>query len=139
MEDVRRPRGGATSSPPAARGRVEGLAAHRTDGCRPLRSSVAAAPATAGGPERIQQDVPGDHRPVRHSFEHLPRVTHAAEPCVGADQGGARVDVGGGPRDAILDEECVDLLGLRRSGGQARAGAERYHPHAHGGRRGRSR
>ena len=123
VEDVRRPRGGATSSPPAARGRVEGLAVHRTDGCRPLRSSVAAAPATAGGPERIQQDVPGDHRPVRHSFEHLPRVTHAAEPRVGADQGGARVDIGGGPRDAILDEECVDLLGLRRSGGQARCGS----------------
>ena len=123
VEDVRRPRGGATSSPPAAKGRVEGLAVHRTDGCRPLRSSMAAALATAGGPERIQQDVPGDHRPVRHSFEHLPRVTHAAEPRVGADQEGARVDVGGGPRDAILDEECVDRLGLRRSGGQARCGS----------------
>jgi len=35
------------------------------------------------------------------------------------------VDVGDDPRDAALDEECVDLLGLSRGGGQARAGGER--------------
>ena len=35
------------------------------------------------------------------------------------------MDVGDGPRDAALDEECVDLLDLRRSGVQARAGARR--------------
>ena len=66
--------------------------------------------------KRIKQDVPGDHRPVRHSIEHLPRVAHAAEPRVGSNQGGGRLDIGDSPRDTGLDEERVDLLGLGHGG-----------------------